>query len=117
MDLCGIWILNIPTEPTSSEVDAFIAHPDVTWDNAKALELIYTQRWIDLFRQPWEGFHLWNYTNMTPRDVSGNYNAADYEFFRIHYPIDEQLYNLDNWSAATNNGATDKENVKLFWHK
>lgn len=115
--LTGIWTNHIPVMPTEEEIDAFIVNPHVAWDESKALEQIYTQRWVDAFRQPWEGLHLWNYTNMTPRDVSGAYSANDYAFYRIHYPIDEQKYNMDNWSAATNGGANDTESVKLFWHK
>jgi hypothetical protein len=115
--LTDIWTVNVPVTPTSAEIDNFVANPIVAWDDAKALELVYTQRWVDAFRQPWEGFNIWNNTNMTPRDMSGGYNAGDYEFYRIHYPIAEQKYNMENWSTATNNGANDKENVKLFWQK
>lgn len=117
VSITDLWTTHVPAEPTEAEVDAFVAHPVVAWDDNKALELIYTQRWVETFRQPWEGFHLWNYTHMTPRDTDGAYNASDYDFYRIHYPIDEQKYNMDNWSAATNNGAQDLESVKLFWHK
>ncbi|MCT4587437.1 MAG: SusD/RagB family nutrient-binding outer membrane lipoprotein [Carboxylicivirga sp.] len=117
VSITDIWTVNVPTEPTEAEVDAFIAHPKIAWDNSKAMELVYTQRWVDAFRQPWEGFNLWNYTNLTPRDMSGNYNASDYEFYRIHYPLDERKYNKEYWSDATNNGADDREDVKLFWHK
>ncbi len=114
---CDIWTVEVPVEPTNAEIDAFIAHPVVEWQDAEALDLIYTQRWVETFRQPWEGFHLWNYTRKTPRDMSGDYVAGNYDFFRLHYPFDEQLYNYDNWAAATNDGATDKVDVKLFWQK
>jgi len=43
---------------------------NVTTDEEK-LEFIYTQRWLDAFRQPWEAYALVRRTGMTPREGGG----------------------------------------------
>ncbi|MBK6964051.1 MAG: SusD/RagB family nutrient-binding outer membrane lipoprotein [Bacteroidales bacterium] len=61
------------------------------------LAFIYTQRWIDAFRQPWEAYAEARRTGMTPRE------GAPIGHFRMPYPPSEEQYNALNMNAAKQN--------------
>lgn len=73
------------------------------------LRFIYTQRWLDAFRQPWEAYALTRRTNMTPRE--GNPIAH----FRMPYPPSEMEYNSENLNNALINQGGDAPDYKLWW--
>ncbi|MEM6380655.1 MAG: SusD/RagB family nutrient-binding outer membrane lipoprotein, partial [Bacteroidota bacterium] len=73
------------------------------------LAKIYTQRWVDYFRQPWEAFSLVRQSDLLPRAKPTN------EFFRFKYPISESSFNFENWSAQASKMGGDDNNVKLWW--
>ncbi len=74
------------------------------------LEFIYTQRWLDAFRQPWEAYALTRRTGKTPRE------GAPISHFRMPYPPSEAEYNTENWSKALDNqGGGDTPEFKLWW--
>lgn len=74
------------------------------------LRFIYTQRWLDAFRQPWEAYALARRTNMTPRE------GEDINHFRMPYPPSEVEYNSENWSdAISNQGGGDTPDFKIWW--
>jgi hypothetical protein len=84
------------------------------WWNAQSdeekLKFLYTQRWLDAFRQPWEAFALVRRTNMTPRE------GDPINYFRLPYPPSESEYNTENWSAAlANQGGGDSPQYKIWW--
>lgn len=79
-----------------------------TTDEEK-LRFIYTQRWIDAFRQPWEAYSLTRRTNMTPRE------GEPINHFRLPYPPSEQEYNTENWQKAKDLQGGDDFDVKLWW--
>ncbi|MDH6303708.1 hypothetical protein M2459_000040 [Parabacteroides sp. PF5-5] len=112
---CAQWIFYKPTL-TSEQETTYLKREAFSSNDATALKQIYKQMWIDSFRQPWVSFNLYRRTLNTPRDESGTYNSADYNFHKVPYPESEKNYNLDNFNKATDGGnnATDK---KLFWHK
>ena len=61
-----------------------INHPRISiFTNDNKLELIYAQRWLDAFRQPWEAFALTRRTGQTPREGNAN------EYYRNTYPPSE----------------------------
>jgi len=73
------------------------------------LEFIYTQRWLDSFRQPWEAYALARRTWMTTRE------GDPINHFRMPYPPSEAEYNSTNWAdAVANQGGEDPE-VKIWW--
>jgi len=73
------------------------------------LRFIYTQRWLDAFRQPWEAYALARRTNMTPRE------GDPINHFRMPYPPSETEYNSANLSAAISAQGGDSPEVKLWW--
>ncbi|MFT5166868.1 MAG: hypothetical protein ACI8P3_002100 [Saprospiraceae bacterium] len=85
-------------------------HPKISiFLNDNKLELIYTQRWIDQFRQPWEAFSLLRRTNQTPRTGDAP------EYYRFAYPPSEAQNNPDNWSAQVSRMGEDSPAVKVWW--
>ena len=73
------------------------------------LRNIYTQRWLDAFRQPWEAFALTRRTNMTPRE------GDPINYFRLPYPPSEAEYNTANWQDAVSKQGGETPEYKLWW--
>ena len=84
-------------------IAAYLAEPDVEWDNATGalgysnLEKIYYQKWISLFKQ---GNEAWAETRRTdipvlPHAPGSPYitNGFDRPPFRWPYPVEEYTYN------------------------
>lgn len=82
---------------------------NATSDEEK-LFFIYTQRWLDAFRQPWEAYALARRTGMTPRE------GGPINHFRMPYPPSEVEYNSSNWAEAiANQGGGDTPTYKIWW--
>lgn len=73
------------------------------------LSLIYAQRWLDAFRQPWEAYSLTRRTKQTPR-IGDPINH-----FRLPYPPTEREYNSENCFSAIGNQGGDEPENKLWW--
>jgi len=74
------------------------------------LRFIYTQRWLDAFRQPLEAYAIARRTGMTPRE------GDPISHFRLPYPPSEVEYNSENWSdAIIKQGGGDTPEFKLWW--
>ena len=106
----AIW-QNQPQILSSSEIFIRINHEKLSIFNPAndKLELIYRQRWIDAFRQPWEAFALLRRTNATP------YMGAPNEFFRFTYPPSEAEKNPENWQAQAIAMGGDESSTKVWW--
>ncbi len=105
----SIWT-NAPTILSEGEIFAVANHPRLSIFNTDdKLELIYAQRWIDQFRQPWEAFALWRRTDLTPRI------GASPEYYRFAYPPSEVQNNPDNWSDQLSKMGEDAPTVKVWW--
>lgn len=106
---------NKPNILNSGELFQVTEHPkykfEVGGDINANLEKIYTQRWLDYFRQPWEAFSILRRTNMVPREKPVN------NFYRFQYPNSERNFNFDNWSAQVDRMGGDETNVKTWWHQ
>ncbi len=98
---------------TTGELFSVVDHPKynimMATDVSSKLEMIYAQRWVDNFRQPWEAFSLLRRTNRTPREGPIN------EFNRFQYPPSEVNNNAENWAEQASNMGGDLENVKIWW--
>lgn len=81
---------------------------NVTTDEEK-LQFIYTQRWLDAFRQPWEAYAEARRTGKTPHEGSA------ISHFRLPYPPSESQYNQNNMNNAVANQGGDNPQVKLWW--
>ncbi len=73
------------------------------------LEIVYKQRWLDAFRQPWEAYALKRRTNATPQE------GPALQHYRFSYPPSEASNNPDNWSAQVGRMGEDSPNVKVWW--
>lgn len=73
------------------------------------LSLIYAQRWLDCFRQPWEAYALARRTGQTPRE------GGPINHFRLPYPPSEIENNAANWAAAIAHQGGDSPDFKLWW--
>ena len=73
------------------------------------LSFIYTQRWLDAFRQPQQAYALARRAALTPREG----NALQH--FRMPYPPSEMAYNKEQLSEAVSRQGGDNPNNKLWW--
>ncbi len=102
-------MINIPQGLNVASVLQHFGSWNVTTDEEK-LAFIYTQRWLDAFRQPWEAYALARRTKMTPRE------GGPIQHFRMPYPPSEVEYNSANWaSALSNQGGGDTPEYKIWW--
>ncbi len=107
----AIW-LNGPTLLANQNSFAVANHPfNFINDSNNKLALIYKQRFIDAFRQPWEAYALMRRTNgATPHEgVLENHN-------RFSYPPSEAINNPDNWAAQVAKMGEDSESIKVWWN-
>ena len=103
-------------ELADDDIDTYLTHSKVAYsaNEADALNQIYAQEWIALFRAPWVAFNLYRRTEATPHDNSAS--SHENNFYRVPYPEQEKNFNWDNYSAALN-GKPNTPNNKLFWNK
>jgi hypothetical protein len=73
------------------------------------LQFIYTQSWLDAFRQPWDAYALARRTNLLPRE------GAALNHFRMPYPPSEAQYNSANMNEAIARQGGDSPQTKLWW--
>lgn len=87
-------------------------NPDFDYTNESYLKLIYQQRWLNLFRQPWEAWALARRTWATPTTT----NHAKLTSFRMEYPQNEIEYNYDNYTAqAATMSMGDSRQTPVWW--
>lgn len=111
LPLSGIKFTDKITIPTELNIISVINHFgswNATTEDEK-LAYIYTQRWIDSFRQPWEAYAEARRTGLTPRE--GDAIAH----FRLPYPPSESQYNTENWNAAKASQGGEDPSVKMWW--
>ena len=76
------------------------------------LRLIYQQRWLNLFRQPWEAWALARRTWQTPTTT----HHAKLTSFRMESPQTEIEYNYDNYTTQTSNMSMgDTRKTPMWW--
>ena len=93
---------------------AVYMNPEFDWTNEAYLRLIYQQRWLNLFRQPWEAWALARRTMATPTTT----DHAKLTSFRLEYPQKEIEYNYDNYTtqlARMSHG--DTRQTRVWWNE
>jgi len=101
-------VIQIPNNLNIVSVQEHFGFWNASSDEEK-LEFIYTQRWLDAFRQPWEAYALTRRTGKTPRE------GDPINHFRLPYPPSEVEYNSVNCAKAVSNQGGDAPEVKLWW--
>ncbi len=104
-----IW-QNAPEPLSQGNIYGVAYHPKLSFlTNDDQLQLIYNQRWIDAFRQPWEAYALGRRTGQTPRE------GAATEHYRLAYPPSEVENNPDNWATQVSKMGDDSHRTKVWW--
>ncbi len=106
-----IWALG---QKMASNVMNYAVYMNPEFDNSNEayLRLIYQQRWLNLFRQPWEAWALARRTMATPTTT----DHAKLTSFRMEYPQTEIEYNHDNYATQTATMSMgDTRQTKMWW--
>jgi hypothetical protein len=101
-------MISIPDDLDESSVLMRFGSWNATTEEEK-LQYIYTQWWIDAFRQPWEAYALARRTNMTPRE------GDPINHYRLPYPPSEVEFNSANCAQAISEQGGDSPEFKLWW--
>lgn len=93
----------------------YLSRPGVAYNEADALELIGTQKWISLFFTGLEAWFDWRRSGI-PNLVAGRDNVnADRIPVRFAYPRSEQTLNAASREAAVAAQGPDDYNTKVWW--
>ncbi len=87
-------------------------NPDYEGSQEFYLKMIYQQRWLNLFRQPWEAWALARRTMATPTTT----NHAKLTSYRLEYPQKEIEYNHENYLTQLDHMSNlDTRQTKVWW--
>ncbi len=104
------WTENRPPILSQGQLFAVANHPRLSiFTQDDKLRLIYQQRWLDAFRQPWEAFALWRRTAATPR------TGTPPVFYRFAYPPSETANNPENYADQVSRMVSDSPAAKVWW--
>lgn len=99
--------------------DNFLQQEGIAYNDAEALNLIMTQKWMALFMVGYEAWFDFLRTGLPVQDEiidNRNPTAAGEVPSRFYYPSDEQALNTANYEAAiARHGGTDDINTELWW--
>ncbi|GAB3328306.1 SusD/RagB family nutrient-binding outer membrane lipoprotein [Larkinella ripae] len=104
---------------TEAAYTAYIAKPDVAYADAKAIELIATQRWIALFFQGTQAWNSWRRTGFpvlkpAPSTLNGGTEIPR----RLAYPVStEGTLNSTNYNAVIASQGPDTQYTRVWWDK
>jgi hypothetical protein len=114
----SVWVVNAPTAlPGTAAINTLLTNPVVLFNASTAVQQIYAQEWIDMFRQPWDAWTLLRRTGgQTPMDPNNaSYYTTTWAIYnRVPYPSSESQYNRANWDKETDNGVTDVPGTKIW---
>ncbi|MGX5853706.1 SusD/RagB family nutrient-binding outer membrane lipoprotein [Dyadobacter jiangsuensis] len=97
---------------------AFTTQPAVSFDAAKAVELIATQRWVALFYQGSEAWAEWRrtgYPKLTPATVP--LNGVQEIPRRMAYPVTENALNRTHYAEVLARQGKDDQYTRIWWDK
>ena len=103
---------------TDAAFNTFISSPDVAYTEAKALELIGTQKWIALYYMGYEAWAEWRRTGypvLTP--AAKPLNTSGLIPRRMAYPTTEAQLNKVNYDAAIARQGADNQETRVWWDK
>ena len=102
---------------SDAEIDDYLSHPLVAYDDNNALELINTQFWVATIRngtQAWANFRRTGYPALSP-NLYNNLLSGGF-IRRLSYPDYELAQNRDNYQNAVNAiGGQDNLTTRVFW--
>lgn len=101
-------MVSIPAWLNAASVQARFGFWNAESEEEKLL-FLYTQRWLDAFRQPDQAWALGRRTQQTPHE------GTIETHYRLPYPVSESAYNTENWAEAIHNQGGDDFDHKLWW--
>lgn len=105
----AIWT-NASIPLSSGQIFAVTNHPRLSiFTSQDKMSLIYAQRWIDAFRQPWEAYALVRRTGQTPHE------GPIKQHYRFPYPPGEIENNPDHWADQVSKMGEDSYLTKIWW--
>ncbi len=107
------------TAISASEVNDYLAQPDVAYNSTDALKLINTQYWVVNIRNGTEAFANFRrsgYPDLAPNPVLGVLDSPGF-VRRLSYPDIEASQNTENYQAAAAAMGGDKLSSRVFWDK
>ncbi len=103
---------------TDADFTAFIKGANVAYSDAKALELIGTQKWVALFYQGYEAWAEWRRTGFPAlKPPAKTLNTSGQIPRRMAYPTSEATLNKVNYDEAVKRQGADVQETKLWWDK
>lgn len=102
---------------SSEAATIYLANPEVAYTTAPGdwKEKIALQYWIAMYNRGFEGWYIFRKFDGPKLNIAANSQLPVPK--RYTYPVDEQSLNATNWSAISNNGATDLLQTPIFWDK
>ncbi len=101
-------VISIPSWLGSATVQGKFGFWNAESEEEK-LQYIYTQRWLDSFRQVQQAYALTRRTRQTPHE------GELQDHYRLPYPPSEVEYNVQNCAAAIAAQGGDSPTQKLWW--
>ncbi|PQA58717.1 SusD/RagB family nutrient-binding outer membrane lipoprotein [Siphonobacter curvatus] len=104
---------------TEAAYTAYIANANVAYSDAKALELIGTQKWVALYMQGYEAWSEWRRTGYPNflKPAPGAVNNTKQIPLRQGYPTTERDLNTDNYNAVISRQGPDTDATPVWWDK
>lgn len=105
------------TAISASEINNYLAQPNVAYNATDALQLINTQYWVVNIRNGTEAFANFRrsgYPDLTPNPVVGDLGSPGFAR-RLSYPDVEASANTQNYQAAAAAMGGDKLSSRVFW--
>lgn len=103
---------------TDAAFASFISAPDVAYTDAKALELIGTQKWVSLFYMGFEAWAEWRRTGFPVLNPPAKpLNASGKIPRRMAYPTTEATLNKINYDEAVKRQGADVQETRVWWDK
>jgi hypothetical protein len=103
---------------TDAAFTTFVSGADIAYTDAKALELIGSQKWVALFYQGYEAWAEWRRTGfpaLTP--AAKPLNTSGKIPRRMAYPTSEATLNKVNYDEVVKRQGADVQETKVWWDK
>jgi hypothetical protein len=103
---------------TDADFEAYISGSDVAYNDAKAIELIATQKWVALFYQGYESWAEWRRTGFPIlKPAAKPLNTSGLIPRRMAYPTSEATLNKINYDAVVKRQGADVQETRVWWDK
>jgi hypothetical protein len=103
---------------SAADFATYIKGANVAFSDAKALELIGTQKWVALFYQGSEAWSEWRRTGFPAlKPPTKTLNTSGQIPRRYGYPTSEATLNKTNYDEAVKRQGADVQETKVWWNK